>query len=704
MERVGVYCGRPNIGGGGFLRVDFPVGRPPVEINGLEEIPRQEFLSLTERINARDRGPRMASLKSAHYEATLVNDTLRGGVMTASVQRLGDRPVLLELGTFSFAMEDLKWQDRAAVWGSSADGRTWVLTDGSKSELLGEWSSRGRTIPGGLDFDLQLPLAAISFLDLRVPRGYSVSAPKADVTLLSEIAGEETRLWRIHCGSDSRCRVTFVATERIDASRRALIVEHDMHVDVREEDLRFHLKLHLEALDAPIQDITLKIPAGVVIYSAVYGVDTPIPLQRTPEAVEEGRLTIHLPGPLSDRRRTLRIDGIAVQKASQSTVFLPQVVVEDSTFDGGQLLVTVQSPLQVRSLRTHGYRQRTMDAESFTFQQLTPDAQLILDVHRMSPSLTGQHLSLLSVEDDFWELKSEIIWDSLSGGGYQTSCLFPADWEVTEVTTNSGTGTTRTATNLDEQNRSPESPKLNWEVQRQEGGGSVLAIEFLEIIQPGSRSVTVLARRRLPQPGESVPIPFPRLINCDVSEMILGIQYPNSMTAVVSSDSRLERIARPTSVSFAIPSERLNHERRWYRGDSVDGAGSMQLLPRLQPVQVRTETSIEALPSEYRVRYTIESETPGAQADRLLVYLTESSPDIRWTWKGSPPIELSAVRHSKSQHVDWNLPPNGELWEIFLPGQSGAAWHSKERRMSGGPTSIDQRFCLFRKQLKSRLN
>ncbi len=670
-----INAAEPERGSVEFERIDIPADQPakwPAEVERLVEVPRQEFLALVEQINVRNRSPRLASLKSAHYEATLVSDTLQSGLMTASVQRLEGSSTLLELGMFSFALEDLKWQDRAAIWGSSADGRTWVLSNAGKDELLGEWSCRGRKIPGGIDFDLQLPQATISFLDLRVPRGFSVSAPSAEVTLLSDIAGEETRLWRIHCGSESRCRITFVAREGVEENRRVLIVEHDMQVVVRQEDLRFQLNLHLEALDAPVRELTLKVPAGLEIYSAVYGVDNPVPLKRTPEAEADGRWTIQLPGPLSGRRRTLRIDGIAVQKPGQPAI-LPQIVVENGTFDGGQLALTVQTPLQVRSIRANGYRQRTTDGErSFTFQQLTPDAQLILDVHRAQVSLSGQLLSVLSVEEDSWNLTSEIIWKSLAGGGYQTSCLFPPGWDVTDVRMSGESENRKLVGTPDESPRSREIRKLNWDVQPQAERGSILSIEFLEVISAGqSRSVKVFARRRLPQPGQPVPVPLPQIMNSDISDVILGMEIPNSMTSVVSADSRLERIARPASTAFDIPPEKPGFERRWYRGDSLDGTGTLEVTPRLQPVHVRTETLIEALPSEYRVKYSIHSENSETLADRLLVYLTESSPDVRWTWKGTQAIALSAVRFPKSQHPEWSLPANGELWEIRLPRAIG---------------------------------
>ena len=173
-----------------YDRADIPADRPgawPEEIKHLEEYPRDKFLSLIEQVNARTRGPRPAWLKSAHYEATLEDQTLQGGLMTASVQRFTGPPSLMELGPFSIAFNELKWQDRAAIWGSSADGRVWVLTDGHSRELLGDWTCEGRSFPGGIDFDLQLPLAMTSFLDLRVPRAYSVHSPGAELTLLSNV-------------------------------------------------------------------------------------------------------------------------------------------------------------------------------------------------------------------------------------------------------------------------------------------------------------------------------------------------------------------------------------------------------------------------------------------------------------------------------------------------------------------------------------
>ncbi len=664
----------PARGGIEFDRANVPANLPaswPKEIDRLVPVPRQEFISLVEQLNSANRSPRPAWLKSAHYEATLVNDTLRGGVMTASVQRLGGRSALLELGEFSFALEDLKWQNRPAIWGSSADGRVWLVADTANDELLGEWSCRGRTFSGGIDFDLQLPAATTSFLDLRVPRGYQVHVPGAEAAILSDVPTDENLLWRIPCGGDNHCHVTFVARDGLDTGRSTLMVEHDMKVVVREEDLRFQLFLSLESLDAAIQDLTLTIPDGVEIYSAVYGAETFIPIHRTPEAKADGRLSIRLPGPLTGRRRTLRIDGSADQRPGQPTI-VPNIVVNNSTFDGGNLTVTVQAPLEVRSIRANGYRQSSTDVDSFTFQQLIAGAQLILDVHRASVSLSAQSQSVLDVADDSWNLTSEIAWNTLTGRAYQTSCLLPPGWEVTDVVLIGDKENPRTGPSTEPLRPLPEAPKLNWDVQSQSGGASILAIEFLEPIQLGqARSVRVLARRRPPLPGQSVPIPLIQLTNCDVSEMTLGIQIPGSMNPVISADSRLERIASPTSAIFAIPPEKANTELRWYRCDSVEAIGTLELRPRLLPIHVRTETIIEALPAEYRLRYSIQYEHREPQLDRLLVYLTEASPDIRWTYLGMQSLDLSAVQLAKSQHAEWNLPSKGELWEIRLPRSMG---------------------------------
>jgi hypothetical protein len=653
-----------------FDRIDIPASLPhlwPKEVKNFVHEPHDKFVSMIEQINARDRGPRLSSLKSAHYEAKLVDDTLRNGLLTASVKRIGRGSSRLELGRFSFALNELKWQGHPAVWGTAPDGRTWVQTYEGHDELLGEWSCRGRKIPGGIDFDLHLPPATTSLLDLHVPRALSIYAPTAEVTLLSENPMEQTKLWRIHCGGDRHCRLTFLAREGIEPSRQSLLVEHDMDVFVREEDLRFQLNLHLEALDAPIQELTLKVPADLKIYSAIYGADTPVPIHRTPEFDVDGRLTISLPGLLKGLRRTLHITGSAAQKPGQETI-LPQIIVENSTFDGGTLVVAVQPPLQVRSIRPHGYRQETTNVEQskFSFRQLMADGQLIMDVHRAPIVLSGQLLSVLSVEDEVWNLMSEIRWKSLTGGGYQTSCVFPPDWEITDV---------RLKSELEKptgQGTFGDSAKINWDVKLQPGGRSELSIEFLKSIQPNqTRTVVVTAQRKMPQSGQFVPVPLPQLLNCDIEKVTFGLEIPSSMTSVFSPNSRLERDSRPDPTQFTIPSERPEYHRRWYRCDSPDDAGTLQLVPRLQPVQVTTETLIEAVPTEYRLKYSIQSKQNDTQADRLLVYLTESSPEVRWVWKNPQPIELRALLLPKSRHIEWNLPSKGELWEISIPRTTG---------------------------------
>ena len=666
-----------------FERADIPADRPeawPKEISHLEEYPRDQFLSLIQQLTDRLRGPRVAWLKSAHYEATLADDRLISGVMTASVQRFPGPPSLLDLGPFSFAFKDLKWPDRLAVWGSSTDGRVCILTDGRGRELLGEWTYQGRRFPGGIDFDLQLPVATTSFLDLRIPPELSVYAAGAEVSLLSKGSANELNLWRIHCGSESRCRVTIVDQTQLAERQRALLVDYDMHVIVREEEIRFQLILNIESLDAPVRELTLRVPTGLKIYSVLYGTETLLSFKQTQDIEEDGRVIINLPGPLTGRGRSLRIEGIAVQKPGQPAV-VPQIIVDDSTFTGGRQFVTIQSPLQVRSIRSHGYRQLTPllpnpDGESFSFQQLTADAQFILDVHRPPVSLSGQLLSLLIAEEDEWKMTTEILWSSPTGGGFRMNCLFPSQWEVTDVQLTSSSEGIRSPVPSDEPARFRENVKWNWEVQPQGGGeshgegNSLLSVEFMEAMQPGqSRAVKVISQRRSPESGQAVSMPAPQLLNCETTDSFLGIQIPSSMTMDISEDAKLERVAPPTGASFAVATD--NRERRWFRGDFTEGIGTMKLSRRLPQVEVHTETTIEAVSSEYRVRYSIRYEPGEVLSDRVLVYLTEPNSDVRWTLKGSPTIDLSASRLKKSQHLEWNLPSKGELWEIRLPRSLG---------------------------------
>ena len=166
-----------------ILRIDVPANRPDVwtrEAKQLIAIPRAEFEQLLKHNEAEPAGPRPAQLAAAHYTATLAGQGLRDGRARLSVQRVGKDPSLLPLGQFNIAIREMNWTDRPAIWGTDETGHSWLLADTPSGDVQMNWSAASRSVAGELNFDLQFPPAAITSIDLRVPRDHNLrSTPEA---------------------------------------------------------------------------------------------------------------------------------------------------------------------------------------------------------------------------------------------------------------------------------------------------------------------------------------------------------------------------------------------------------------------------------------------------------------------------------------------------------------------------------------------
>ena len=676
-------------------RVDVPAERLkdwPREAWQAVAVPREEFHRLLNSAELAERGPRRVQITTARYTATLVGESepiqepltpgpsprkagargefadrlsLREGRATLSVQRVGTDPVLHPLGDIGLALQDLAWkggldsQDRPAVWGSDAVGQSWLLADVPAGELVATWSAAERRLPGEIDFDLVVPAAAVSVIELKVPRDRVVRATP-EARPIDEGSDAQWQVWRIQLGSERRCRLAVAPRSGTLARKPTLLYEYELGAVVREEDLRFQSLFQIEVFDAPITEVTFTVPASVEVYAVTYDADVPLTWSRPIQADAAGRLTVQLPGPLQGRLRPIRIDGLAVQKPGQPTVS-PQIDIPGGVFSTGRQMLTIVAPIQLRSLRANGFRQQgavtlAAEGEVFSFRQLLREAQLILDVRRPRASLAAQVVGLLETGEDSWTLTSEISWASSSGGGFQTGCQFPPEWEITDVQFVSKQGTSRLA---------------GWDVQSQAGGHTQLTVEFLEAIEPGRpHTVKVLARRRSVAIGQPFALPVPQFTNYDSVETTLGLVVSAGLNPLLSEEARLERVSAPDE-SVTVGLRRRAASRKdsefWFRGDTPEGAGTLQLVTRLRPVSATTEVIVEAAPAEYRERFQIRCRADGSPLDRLLVFLTQPGTEVRWSVLLPRPGELTAVRLPVAQHAEWNCPSAGELWELRLP-------------------------------------
>src|SRR5262249_26694960 len=109
---------------------------------------------------------------------------------------------LLALPTLNLALSNLKTEAAEAVLGD-LDGKSLALLveKAGKQAVFFDWTLRGAPGPAGLQFELQLPPAPVTSLELTLPADHLVTVPRS-VGLLSgpheaEDAGQ--RVWRLSC-------------------------------------------------------------------------------------------------------------------------------------------------------------------------------------------------------------------------------------------------------------------------------------------------------------------------------------------------------------------------------------------------------------------------------------------------------------------------------------------------------------------------
>ena len=643
-----------------LLRIDIPEDRIsdwPEEISQFTAMPRDEFERLLHAALNPENGPESVSITSAHYSATLVGNSFREGRATLSVQRIGSEPVRHPLGAFNLALEDLCWPDRPAVWGADAEGQSWVLADASAGVLNASWTAVGRSLPDEIGFELVLPNAVTSVIELKLPRDRLIRATP-EARQINVEKDSDWNLWQIQLGGDHRCRLTIVARQDSPVRQSTVLFDHELEATVGEEDLRFQSRFELDIFDAPVSEVVFLVPSSAEVYAVTYGIEMPLSWSR----ISKTELTVQLPSALLGRSRKICIDGLVANNPGQHTRQSPQITLKNGVFSAGRQLFTMLSPLQLQRARMTGFRQiegvkLTAQAESFSYKQILPDAQLILDVRRPRASLNVQVTARLEMSEDSWMLTTDFDWTSLSGNVFQTAVNFPPDWEISNVRLIS---------------QSESATLAGWDAQPDSEGRTLLTMEFLEAIEPGrAHSVRVFATRRPVPEGQpiAVPLPFPR--DCDSATSTLGLVIPRDLSPVVADELRLEQISALEASSVAGDETRqqqmADHHQFWYRSDQPESHGTLRFISKRRSVSAGIQIIVDASLSEYRERFQIHCDLGETPLDRLIVYLTQPGSEIRWSVLMPQRADVVAIRLPVTQHAFWGYPTTGEMWELRLP-------------------------------------
>ncbi|HVW01484.1 MAG TPA: hypothetical protein VHB77_14125, partial [Planctomycetaceae bacterium] len=614
---------------------------------------------------AAERAPRRPQLQAvldrAEYWATYGGSALREGRFTWDVQRTSNSSDWLQVQPLELVLKQLAWKDGPAVWGRAPDERTLLLVDRPHGEVAGEWELSGRELAQGTVFEFQAPQAAIARLHLRVPNAYEVKWAGSEVAASTAAGDEGWTNWTLDFGSRSNIRFAVTRKSNGPAAVPLMLVQQQLIYGIRSEGVRLQAEFNLDVLNAPMRQLEFGIDPDLQVLSASYG---DVPLAWREETMPDRRIVINLPDALTGPSRGIRLRALTTLRTGQPWT-LPGIRLRDGVLSDGQVSLQLQKPLELKQFETRGCRQTGIesaaDEENITFRQFRPDASLRVTLGTTALKTSARVFTDLQTSSDGWTLASQIDWSASGGSAFSRQCRIPADWQITEVQLDG-------AANL-----------ADWNVSTDSRGVRLLTLQFLDALSPEHPKRVEIQARRLPA-GSDHPIPIPMFEPLDIDEL-------DALTAI-NSEATVRPLLEPRTTYDPvriddIPAawvESTFWKSRWefrrpsgllLRLNQARPEGDFYLQSLQTPIEVRATVRADLARDRLGEAVALSIVPQHGRIERVLVYLSEAGPPPVWTFAdgGSGPIE--AKRLPSGRHAAWDLPPEGELWELrFSTAQS----------------------------------
>lgn len=511
-----------------YVPADQPTKWPPGDRQPIE---LAEFEKLVANAKAPHAGPGSVSLQRAEYSATLSDNALVGGVLTIDVTRHAPDVAFLEFDPMRLAVSQLRWDDRAAVWGTTPQGKCGVLIDRQSGQLHGDWRAAGRTIGRHIEFDLSFAPAVVTQLALRLPPDTVPECSAGDVLPPQAAEPAGWKLWTVELGSRTSCRLTILRSSPSASPSPLLLARTDLTCVLRPEVVRFQADCSFEALESPVQELRLELSSDLQVVSVSYGDNSGIPW-RIEESTPGRQLMVMLPDPLLGTSLPLRVQGIT-RINGLSAWSVPQLRLVGAVFTEGQLTLRVNPPLKVAGLKVDGYRQNLFtnsaaEGETFIFRQLRAAPAAVVTFNDSPLDIACRSFTEVHTGHDEWTAMTRLDLTARTASTFSIAAQIPAEWEIVDV-------------DLEPQ-LSPNN-LTGWDVQRRGDGQQSLTLQFRESLSSdNSHRIRVSYRRAAVPLNQAVTLPVPIVEDCDSLGSLVALIRDADSSPAVDPAGTFERV------------------------------------------------------------------------------------------------------------------------------------------------------------------
>ncbi|MBS0266208.1 MAG: hypothetical protein JSS02_30035 [Planctomycetes bacterium] len=442
-------------------------------------------------------------IEQAEYSATFADGEIRSGQFSWSVHRSANSPAVLALGSLNLNLQNLAWTHRnqpatkqPVICGISPQGHPLLLVESPEGTVTGTWSASGRQLAASTEFDLQLPRANRSILNLQVPRGIVVTSSVGEVQPLSQAALAETSPWQVRLGGRTRTRLRFTMAPDPAAARPRNVVRSNINYVVRADAVRILADFEFDVLESSVNELVFSLTPEVQVTSVEYG--DGVPMLWTQHTVDqEPVVTVKFPEPISGPGTKFQLRAISQVKQFGPRE-LPRIQPLQAVVADCKVVLGLQSPFTAADVRADGYRQLSLttggDGETLQFRQYQPGATITVVPAENRSDLTCRAVSLLQCDSNQTNLTTQLECSAFAGSVYSLSFRIPAEWEVFDVRS---------------VDSSSDRELTGHEIREAPQNGPMLRVDFRNSINSSHpQRFRILARRRPSKTGDQLTLPL----------------------------------------------------------------------------------------------------------------------------------------------------------------------------------------------------
>ncbi len=421
----------------------------------------------------------------ARYEARLEPDGRIAGEGRLEIASTAKTPVLLPLGPCNLAVSKARWGDAPAtpaVWGLASDGRGQLLVERS-GQLRWEWSlAPRRDAPDAVHFQFELPPCPVSRLTLDLPPKLVPSADRGLV--LDGGLHDALHRWQIELGGHVRFRLSLLTPGAAGQNSRLVLARQSTTYEISLHGLEVSSQLRLEAHQAPLSEVPLRLDSPLQLVSAMYG-DAPLAWSVRPATGDRpDRLVLALPRPLREGTGVVRLRAVAPLVLGRSWK-LPRLLPQDCFWQDGSATLVVASPLLIEQFQSAGCRQSGFEplaaprsGESLQLELFGPEATLESSLTQRRPAVQITSGTAMLLGEG--KINGRITADFRAAD----AAVFSLEARVTPRWT------------IDSVESAPADALDDWTVESRRGGRR-LAIRLAKPLVPAHSLRLVIAARRL---------------------------------------------------------------------------------------------------------------------------------------------------------------------------------------------------------------